>query len=183
MWLDRIAEFFETRGDELVPIMDAWGCREGWVQGELFRFFRIAGHENFHVNRELANVKFDLWSDCLEAPMVGEMKLIGTTYQPKCITGGARKPIQQRLNEPIGPNDRDLNLGSWGLILDYFRLIDTKLPANYERLLVLVADLGDGGSELMARVLRSIEFLGARREVRFGRGLVRLWSLAHHEDD
>lgn len=39
-WFERMRLFFEDRRDTISNILDAGGCREGWLQGEMFLAFR-----------------------------------------------------------------------------------------------------------------------------------------------
>lgn len=81
MWEQFFLDFFDYAAESLGVVLNAWGCREGWLQGELYRAGRRRG---LRVN-EFAlggNRKADLC--CLEPPrMVAEIKVLGADYQPK----------------------------------------------------------------------------------------------------
>ena len=109
--------------------------------------------------------------------MVGELKILGGGYQPKCITGGTLKPMLGR-TAPIRPRDEeDLCLGPWGLIPDYYRLINATLAPATQRLLVLVADMRAVDTDL-ALVLRDIHFDGEEHRITLGRQLwAKVWRV------
>jgi hypothetical protein len=78
-WLELLVDFFDSHSAALGEVFDAAGCREGWLHGELFRWFKFRqGLDSFLVN--------SLWiSDSQKADfsaetptrVVGEMKLLG----------------------------------------------------------------------------------------------------------
>src|SRR5580693_5967018 len=80
-WLKFFIETLESIHDQLAVVLMASGCREGWLQGELFR----AGREhNLRVNeydlgdRQTADVS------CGDGPdMLAEIKIVGADYFPK----------------------------------------------------------------------------------------------------
>ena len=69
-WMTFFDDFFSQRATELAVILDAGGCREGWVQGEMF----LQG-KDLAIKTNATSSKFDLL--CLTPPMIAEIKLCG----------------------------------------------------------------------------------------------------------
>jgi hypothetical protein len=68
-------------------------------------------------------------------------------------------------------------LGPWGLIPDFFRLLDFAGRDDREAFLVLVVDERSPKDQSLARGLRGINFLSPSRDVRFPAGVIRIWSV------
>jgi len=86
-WLSFFEGFFTARAEQIEVILDAAGCREGWLQGEFF----LAGRE-FGLSTNAGKQKFDL--RCEHPPMIAELKVCGGNYAPKMkgfIEGDVRK--------------------------------------------------------------------------------------------
>ncbi|MCI0365518.1 MAG: hypothetical protein L0219_16770 [Phycisphaerales bacterium] len=77
-WLAFFADAIAAVQDPLAVVLRATGCREGWLQGELFR----AGREHgLRVNDyKLGNGKK---ADLSAPAMIAEIKIVGADYQPK----------------------------------------------------------------------------------------------------
>ncbi len=172
--------FFENaaRRKALAQVLDAPGCREGWLQGELFREFRDVPGFRINMRRAGSTGVPDL---ACGREMIGELKILGSGYQRKCITGGALRPFLVRRSEEVGRADRGaLSLGNWGIIPDYFRLCDARgLASGAERLLILVADVQPGDAGDVVAALESIRFKcrSPPVEISMTRGFVRLWDV------
>lgn len=180
-WTKKLEQFFEARERELAGVLDARSCREGWLHGEMLRWFR-RDHPTFCVNEVSIGPRKTADIACLDAPrMIGEIKILGRGYQRKVVTGAARglKAVEKRLVQPISEQDRSAPwIGSWGLVPDYFRLRQAVTNRPHERVLILVADVTDADEDALSRVLREIRFDANRvRELRMDRGLVRIWTL------
>lgn len=123
-WIELFEEFFKSRSDAIGEIFDATYCRENWLHGELFRWFRFRrSYSTFKVDSlPLSNSHKADFSAEEPTPLVGEIKLLGWDYQPKVITGGSIQPVFERLDKPITAEDRNLDIGSWGLIHDFFQI-------------------------------------------------------------
>lgn len=80
-WIAFFVNTIEAIQDPLSVILHASGCREGWLQGELFRAGRQYGvrvNEYGLGKRQTADVS------CGEAPdMLAEIKIVGADYFPK----------------------------------------------------------------------------------------------------
>ncbi len=179
-WLDLLTQFFEAQSHALGEVFDAASCREGWLHGELFRQFRFRqGFNSFKVN-SLKIGKGKTADFSAENPkVVGEIKLLGWDYQTKCITGGGIKPFLKRVDFPITTEDRDLVMDKWGLIADFFRLLDFADREERDAYLVLIVDerKQEAKDLTLARALRGINFIEPSRDIRFPAGVVRLWSV------
>ena len=173
-WLLEFERFFKEREDALKAVLDLSGAREGWLQAELFREFHGL-HSGFHVNKYVGRQQFDVV--CSTPDLVAELKVLGTSYQRKVVTGG-KLDCEQVLAHPIGPEERVLVEG-WGLMSDYFKLLDVpKELADASKVLILVADLNNSDDDL-TRVLREIRFQSKEAlDVPLSRGLVRMWQLS-----
>lgn len=81
MWEPFFLEFFDSVAEPLGIVVRAWGCREGWLQGELFRYGR---DRKLRVNEYSlgGNKKADLCSFD-EPRMVAEIKILGADYNSK----------------------------------------------------------------------------------------------------
>ena len=71
-WVDR---FFETHHHQIGKIFKAGGCRELWLQGQIFLYLE---HEGLQTNAK--KNKFDLYSSDRFAC---EIKVLGGYFQPK----------------------------------------------------------------------------------------------------
>lgn len=81
MWEQFFLDFFDYSAESIGVVVYAWGCREGWLQGELYR---AGWRRGLRVNEYPlgGNKKADLC--CRESPrMVAEVKVLGADYQGK----------------------------------------------------------------------------------------------------
>lgn len=81
MWEQFFVDFFDFSAESVGVVVHASGCREGWLQGELYR---AGWRRGLKVNEYPfgRNQKADLC--CLERPrMVAEIKVLGADYQGK----------------------------------------------------------------------------------------------------
>lgn len=44
MWEQFFLDFFDFSAESIGSVLNAWGCREGWLQGE---FYRAGGDGDF----------------------------------------------------------------------------------------------------------------------------------------
>jgi hypothetical protein len=85
-WPEQFMEVFREIASPLAKILNAHGCREGWVHGEFYR--RLWTPENgFKVNCSCSQsrVKHDLYSR-LPTEMIAEMKIVTLTSSHPNIT-------------------------------------------------------------------------------------------------
>ena len=99
-WLRFFDTFFRDTRESLAVVLKASGCREGWLQGELFRAGRA---------RDLRVNEFDLGDRrradlyCPISPrMIAEIKIIGADYYAK--QRYALDDDVQRLREATEPD-------------------------------------------------------------------------------
>jgi hypothetical protein len=114
-WTQQFRDFFTSRKEQLAEILDAGGCREGWLQGEIYLHFRKT---NLQTNA--TGKKYDLFCDA--PPMVGEIKICGGDYQPK-MKGLIISDIQKLRKSPaeyqrfmilvVDTRKLDTPLGRW----------------------------------------------------------------------
>jgi hypothetical protein len=81
MWEQFFLDFFDNSAESISVVLNARGCREGWLQGELYR---AGWRRGLRVNEYPlgGNKKADL--RCQELPrMVAEVKVLGADYQGK----------------------------------------------------------------------------------------------------
>lgn len=181
-WFQLLSQFFESHSKGLGEVLDAEGCREGWLHGELFRYFRFhRGFESFKVNSlKIGEGKKADFSSEHPSKVVGEIKLLGSEYGTKCITGGAIKPFLERINLSITVADKNILCGRWGLIRDFFRLHDFAVREKRGAYLVLIVDKRhEKKSDLsMTKALREINFIGPSKDLPFPAGVIRIWPVS-----
>jgi hypothetical protein len=81
VWEQFFLDFFDYSAESIGVVMCAWGCREGWLQGELYR---AGWRRGLRVNEYPlgGNKKADLC--CPQSPrMVAEVKVLGADYYGK----------------------------------------------------------------------------------------------------
>ncbi|WP_417559943.1 hypothetical protein [Marinomonas sp.] len=91
-WMRVFCEFFDRNASQIGAVMYAEGCREGWLQGEMFR---QSEDEDFMVNsykigsrgKALDLHGFRPRSSSSPQTMVGEIKIIATSFLNKNIAG------------------------------------------------------------------------------------------------
>lgn len=77
-WIAFFTSFFERRKEAISRVLDARGCREGWLQGEIFIY---AGELGLSLQTNGKRQRYDLYST--SPPMIAEIKIAGGDYQPK----------------------------------------------------------------------------------------------------
>jgi hypothetical protein len=141
-WSERLITFFEAIATPLACVLRADGCREGWIQGEMFRHFRTENN-GFRVNASLAGgrVKHDV--HCLKpTEMVAELKVFGLSgYYNKNLYGASDisrfKPSEDTGRLLLTSQDIE-SLETFGnsFVSDVQRLI--RLDRDIERYMILV---------------------------------------------
>ena len=111
-WIEFFTSFFEDQKDPINRILDAGGCRECWLQGEMY----------LHAEPEVLVTnasphKFDLSSD--KYPMVAEIKICGGDYQYK-MTGLIEADVRKLKS---APQDRE----KYMILVVDTRVVDTPL--------------------------------------------------------
>lgn len=164
VWLAAWREFFELVAEPLGQVVKAQRCRESWLQGEAYRFFRFQKSEAFYVDtntvvfadrkkRRVDFAAFDSDDTNAATRFVAELKLLGEgKFQQKVVTGGKLSALGEL--RTITPAHASLVGGPWGLIPDYVRLLQAESPL---RMLLLVTQREEVPDDL-GEVLRDIEF-------------------------
>lgn len=124
-------------------MLPAVGCREGWLQGELFRFYRSGPDSAFVVNsHKLANARgtVDLRGS---APFrwIAELKIYGLDYLSKNITGRSNIDafVPVRANGRVFVGDAHLatvHPTEGSLLKDLLRLRSEDEPNRYMVLVI-----------------------------------------------
>jgi hypothetical protein len=163
-WVAEFARFFAWCHSRLLEVFDASGCRELWLQGEAYRYFRHHRSEgalcvwtNEHKKNDLAFYRTD---DDMQPEMVMEIKLLGNHFYTKTLTGfsdmrpyrSPEKPRERFTFDPALAEQHHPREGS--LLKDYAKLLsdDTKI-----RLLMLVHDMRNPETGL-GRALQCVDF-------------------------
>lgn len=177
--LDLIADF---KG-ELAEVLKASGCREGWLQGELFRRLRAKGIQDVQTNEYpyAGNVRAraDLW---VPGKMVAEIKVLGDCgFLPKVIDGSTSI---QRLRENYHPREAggrriitkelvENSLGS-SLLWDFKRL--SRVEDRFERILLLILQKTDQPDDV-GRALHALQMSGQEITKDLGGFVARAWTV------
>jgi hypothetical protein len=178
---DSLNSFFKKNADNIALVFNqAQCCRELWLQGQIFLWFRKNGYNSFMVNcfklRDGGKADFSL-----NRPrrIVCEMKVLGNDdYQLKTITGGKIKELKKCLDRKIGFKDKHLCEASWGLLPDYFRLIKEKRKSERTSYLILVAHVNVSKKDTMLNILNKINFEGIELpRILLSIGFVRIWKI------
>jgi hypothetical protein len=87
-WPDRFLALFCEIASPLAVVLNAEGCREGWLQGEFYRHFRTP-ENGFRVNCSYCDsrTKHDLYCE-RPTEMAAELKVYGLSgYYTKNLCG------------------------------------------------------------------------------------------------
>jgi len=120
-WLTYFKDFFSQHMAKLEVVLNAAGCREGWLQGEFF----VDGQE-LQIKTNATPKKFDLL--CSSPPMIAEIKICGGDYAPKmrgyiqedaeklaCVSGS----YERFLLLVVDNRHPDTELGRWLTTCDF----------------------------------------------------------------
>lgn len=118
-WMAFFDEFFQERMPQLEQIAAAGGCREGWVQGEMYLFAKSQGLD---LRTNVPVAKYDLQCDQEDRQMCGEIKFCGDDYSPK-MKGLILADADRLVSGPpthrkfliliIDRQEKRTNLGKW----------------------------------------------------------------------
>jgi len=198
-WSDKFCEAFDSMQEKLSLICNyASGCREGWIQGELFYTLNngiAAAEDNWiEVNTGFQNnlrKKFDLFTPeyniVAELPqMAAEIKVISEDCNiAKCIVGenGNIAPYYDKSERGkfiIDNKDKENTDGTWSLINDYFNLIEI-VQNDYEKYLILVIpNIFDKNIPKNLRLLNNINFKTEKPPIKDKTSkdvTIRMWQL------
>lgn len=173
-WIEGFRELFKSIEDSLPVVLDAAGCREGWIQGEAYKFFRNCG-DAFYVNTETIKnpsdtgyqkadfASYESQEDDAPLLFIGELKVFGTHgYCTKNLTGGPLRPFIKRVQQgetiTFLNTDEHWEMAQGGLLWDYFRIIKHKPSLDIPRILFLVIDTRSKKTDNFGRVIQSVNF-------------------------
>ncbi|WP_137104298.1 hypothetical protein [Azospirillum argentinense] len=188
MWFDYFHAQFDALAADLGVVLDASGCREGWLQGELFR---RSPDQDFAVNTypytDIGG-KADLEGlrPCVtggEAAMVAELKVVGGRFAKKCLDG--RNWTNAALLDTYrpGPDGRIMPLleqvdqASGNSILADIQRLRTVTNRQY-RYMILVRPY-HGADTALGRILERLKLAEREETWRFpNHGFdVRMWAI------
>lgn len=174
-WTRSFQEFFEGRAEELDFVLQASGCREGWLQGEAFHFFRSSGVAIYtnslalpsvsgKLNRKADFAVYRSHADDAKLDLVAELKVHRERGSyPKGLTGGDLGEARRRVarTNPIVFSDqaidRQMMLGP-GLLADYFRLVDFEAGEDSPARLLILCVQRAAEPDNFGKILSQIEF-------------------------
>ena len=144
-WPDRLFALFAEIARPTAVVLNADGCREGWLQGEIYRYFHPK-YNGFRVNYSQGSgrVKHDVYCP-LPTEMIAELKVYGMRgYFNKNLCG--RSNIKRFLPAVAGARvnlsqEEIDDLGAAGYLADVCRL--RQLPDSLERYMILVLQKAD----------------------------------------
>jgi hypothetical protein len=120
-WMHFFESSFHNMRQRLNIVLDASGCREGWLQGELFRLGKKQGllANSYSFGRgQKADLSFGE-----PVSMVAEVKIVGAQDQAKKMKdriesdvarlGAIKDPSIKRFMLLVVPDREDTELGRW----------------------------------------------------------------------
>jgi hypothetical protein len=144
-WSDRFSVLFAEIARPLAVVLNADGCREGWLQGEFYRHFRPQ-YDGFRVNYSYGSgrVKHDLYCP-VPNEMVAELKVYGMRgYLNKNLCGQSniKRFLPATAGTRVNLSREEIDrLGASGYLADVCRL--QRLPDSLERYMILVLQKAD----------------------------------------
>ena len=176
-WIEPLGAFFQEIQAPLSLVLDAEGCREGWIQGELFRHFR-PNDASFNVNcsHTSKQVKHDIVCGN-PASLIAELKVYGLRgYYPKNLYGrndlsqfqpsrdGARILLTLDTLAALQPEPRSY----LGDVLRLSQVVDVP-----ERLMILVIQK-TATEDRFGRAILAVQVSRREHNFDFGQFLVRI---------
>lgn len=188
MWFNYFREQFDNLAADLKVVLDASGCREGWLQGELFR---RSSDQDFAVNTYRypgLGGKADLEGlrpvrSEGQAPMVAELKIIGGNFAKKCLDGrnwtddAMRIAYHRGSDERIRPSSEQVDQAFGHSILADVRRLRTVSSRPY-RYMLLVRPYHESET-VLGRILQQLKLADREETWRYPEhGFdVRMWSI------
>ncbi len=179
-WVNRFQEAFHAIEKRLSEVLGAAGCREGWLQGELYRFFRKTD-DGFRVNeyRLSGRQKADLYGS-RPTEMIAEIKIYGTSsYLRKNIDGtsdiSAFLPNTEGKRIDVRRADLDrVNLKEGSLLKDLLRL--RSVEAQLQKYMILVIHK-NGHKDKFGRAITAIRLTKEEWTFEFKDFILRIWRV------
>lgn len=182
-WLDKFRAAFDSFAPNLGVVLNAVGCREGWVQGELYRYFS-AQDPDFRVNSySLATrKKADLYGRN-PVPMVAEIKVFGVQgYYHKNLAGCSNidcyLPTESGSRvEVTSDHLTNVSESEDSLLRDYLRLRNhTSEYEELEKYLILILRT-DGEPDRFGRVIQAVRLSDRETTLNYPQAMVRIWAI------
>jgi len=179
-WLEAFRHAFNDMAPDLAVVLNAKGCREGWIQAELFR--RLSRSDPaFSVNSyKLSKGKTaDLHGE-KPTPMLAEIKVLGTEgYYHKNLAGCSNLSLFMPANEQDRVELCDEHLAVVdnavdSLLRDFIRL--KSAPASFERFLILVLQTS-GVADTFGKAINAIRVNRDETTFTYSKVLVRIWRI------
>ena len=170
----------------LEKVLGYGGCRELWLQAELAMWLEqhglLAAKGNWDTNISIAAYgKCDLAAKRRDGrfSFALEIKVLGSTYQRKVLSGGPLRPFVANLRRQNWQvSHRDIaSARGFNLVADYRRLRD--LVAARDKLLLLVVVNRPGEESLLGEALANIQFPAVEHRLAAATKTVtaRMWRL------
>ena len=179
-WIDAFRHAFDGMAADLAVVLNAKGCREGWIQAELFR--RLSQSDpDFSVNSyKLSKGKTADLHGQKPNPMLAEVKVLGTEgYYNKNLAGCSNLALFLPANEKDRVDLCDEHLAVVddavdSLLRDFGRL--KSAPANFERYLILVLQTS-GVADTFGKAISAIRVTANETTLSYPEVLVRIWRI------
>jgi len=194
-WPLLFKSFFYKIRSVLPIILEAEGCREGWVQAEAYKHFNNMLQYSFFVNRYKyidvnghfkGKADFFCGEDRETADMVAELKVLGDYFLPKNINGYPSFkgiPLNDirhayKYNICFNPNE-----GS--LVKDYYRLNDFCNAKNKLLILVMDKSITKDSDQNLREIMLNIAFSPSSKSCNYDSDrrsnrkgfIVRIWKI------
>ena len=177
-WIGLFEQVFDSISEPLSVVLNATGCREGWLQGEFYRHL-IEQDKDFRVNeyKIAPRAKADLYGE-KPSRMVAEIKVYGVwNYYQKNIDGHSNIDMYLPIDkgQRIDVTEEHINRAKPGSLLnDLIRL--RKIQEDLERYVILVIHKNEHadkfGEAIQAIRLTQNEFTFEHRDFQ-----VRIWKV------
>jgi len=180
-WPSKFRTTFDALAPSLAVVLNAAGCREGWLQEELYR--QLANQDpDFQVNTyELGPGKRADLHGIRPVPMIAELKVFGDRgFYNKNLDGRSNIDIYQT---PMADARIDLTPEHLGrvhpsvdsLLRDYQRLREHP-SKDIEKYLILVLHLS-GKPDRFGQAVRAIRISNNELTFHYPNVLVRIWAV------
>lgn len=163
----------------LPTVLSARGCREGWIQAELFRFYHSGHDPEFSVNTFRLNARntIDL-EGYAPQEWIAELKIYGLDFLKKNINGKSDIsrfiPAHEGKRILIKPSDlQDVHPREGSILKDMLRLQNAKVK---NRFMIMVLDLR-GQPNDFGSAIRAIQLSRKETTWHFDDVMVRVWKI------
>jgi hypothetical protein len=159
-WPNRFLAFFREIEKHFSVILQAEGCREGWLQGEFFRHFRENGVQVNYPGLDRA--KHDLYCK-LPSEMLVEIKV----YVDDIRGTEIKRFVRSKGGDPLSHADiLNLDPPNGSYLRDVLRLMERPTPPDERYMILVLPKEGDraiSGLHVVAREHETEENFGTFR--------------------